>query len=36
MDILIAHEVAEWLLWLRETDPGTAGQAGPSRRARYR
>jgi hypothetical protein len=25
MDILIAHEVAEWLLWLRETDPGTAG-----------
>jgi hypothetical protein len=26
MDILIAHEVAEWLLWLRETDPGTAGQ----------
>jgi len=26
MDILIAHEVAEWLLWLRETDPGAAGQ----------
>jgi chaperonin cofactor prefoldin len=25
MDILMAHEVAEWLLWLRETDPGTAG-----------
>jgi hypothetical protein len=25
MDILIAHEVTEWLLWLRETDPGTAG-----------
>lgn len=24
MDILIAHEVAEWLLWLRETDPGAA------------
>ncbi|HYB15220.1 MAG TPA: hypothetical protein VEF71_07090 [Streptosporangiaceae bacterium] len=26
MDILIVHEVAEWLLWLRETDPGAAGQ----------
>ena len=25
MDILMAHEVAEWLLWLRETDPRTAG-----------
>jgi hypothetical protein len=37
MDILIAHEVAEWLLWLRETDPGTAGlvdEALAARRAR--